>query len=180
MAAIVCLLRGVNVGGNKLIRMDTLRDLCVSLKLRDARTFLQSGNVVFTVAESNLDRLARRIEDGIEKRVGFRPDVILRTADEMRSVVKRNPFAGRADVAPNALIVIFLAADPTAAATQKLLEVNKGPEEVKVSCREAYVHYGAGMGRSKFTLPVIEKALGTRGTGRNWNTVNTLLEMATE
>jgi uncharacterized protein (DUF1697 family) len=174
MPAIVCFLRGVNVGGNKMIRMDALRELCVSLKLRDPRTCLQSGNVVFTTAESNLVRLARRIEEAIEKSVGFRPDVILRTADEMRAVVQRNPFAGRADVAPNKLVVVFLAAE-----AGKPPGIT-GPEEVRISGREAYIHYFNGQGRSKLTLPVIEKALGARGTARNWNTVMTLLGMATE
>jgi uncharacterized protein (DUF1697 family) len=174
MASIVCFLRGVNVGGNKMIKMDALRELCISLKLRDPRTYLQSGNVVFTAAEGSLDRMARRIEDAIEKRVGFRPDVILRTADEMRDVVKRNPFAGRADVPPNKLIVVFLAAEPGKPSGFA------GPEDVRISGREAYIYYVNGQGRSRLTLPVIEKALGARGTARNWNTVNMLLEMAAE
>src|SRR5215471_10775635 len=92
MLAVVALLRGVNLGGHKQIKMDVLRGLCESLGLCNPQTYIQSGNVVFTTKERDFPKLAPRIEAAIEKRAGFRPDVILRTCAEMRDVIARNPF----------------------------------------------------------------------------------------
>ena len=89
MAVIISMLRGVNVGGHNKIKMDALRALYASLKLRDAQTYVQSGNVIFRSDKRDIARLSKQIEDGIERKFGFRPDVILRTAAEMREVMAR-------------------------------------------------------------------------------------------
>ena len=73
MAVIISMLRGVNVGGHNKIKMDALRELYQSLKLRDAQTYVQSGNVIFRTDERDISRLAKRIEAGIERKFGFRP-----------------------------------------------------------------------------------------------------------
>src|SRR5437879_8558787 len=86
MTVIISMLRGVNVGGHNKIKMEALRALYESLKLRDAQTYVQSGNVIFRTEERDMLRLAKRLEDGIERKFGFRPYVILRTAAEMRDV----------------------------------------------------------------------------------------------
>ena len=106
MALIVSMLRGVNFGGHNKIKMDALRALCESLKLRDAQTYVQSGNAILRTDERDIARLAKRIEDGIEKKFGFRPDVILRTAEEMREVIARNPFAKRRGIEPSKLWLV--------------------------------------------------------------------------
>ena len=100
MTVIISMLRGVNVGGRNKIKMEALRALYESVKLHDAQTYVQSGNVIFRTDERDLLRLAMRIEDGIEKKFGFCPDVILRTAAEMRDVIARNPFAKRRGIEP--------------------------------------------------------------------------------
>jgi uncharacterized protein (DUF1697 family) len=79
MTVIISMLRGVNVGGHNKVKMDALRALYESMKLREAQTYVQSGNVIFRTDERDIARLAKRIEDGIERKLGFRPDVILRT-----------------------------------------------------------------------------------------------------
>src|SRR5436853_7196568 len=84
MTVIISMLRGVNVGGHNKIKMDALRDLYESLKLRGAQTFIQSGNVVFSTSETDLGRLAERIGKGIERRFGFRPEVVVRTSSELK------------------------------------------------------------------------------------------------
>lgn len=177
MSAIISLLRGVNVGGHNKIKMDELRALCESLGLRDAQTYVQSGNVVFNSKEKNLARLAGKIEDAIEKKCGFRCDVILRSAPEMKDVVARNPFARRRDLNPGKLVVTFLAEDPGASVRQAVLALKAGPEEVHMHDRELYIYFPDGMGRSKL-VPVLTRALKNSGTARNWNTVMKLLEMA--
>ncbi|HLK06651.1 MAG TPA: DUF1697 domain-containing protein [Candidatus Angelobacter sp.] len=178
MPVIVCMLRGVNVGGHNLIKMDALKALCESLKLKDPQTYAQSGNVVFNSEEKNLAKLANRIQDAIEKSRGFRPGVVLRSAADLREVVARNPFAKRKDIEPGKLLVNFLAADPGKDAREKALAIKIGPEEMHLIGREAYIYFPDGQGRSKFPWPAIERALGTSGTGRNWNSVTKMLEMA--
>lgn len=178
MTVAIALVRGINIAGHNTIRMEALRNLHESLGLSDVGTYVQSGNVVFRTRLRNPARLARRIEDAIERSHGFRPTVFVRTAAELKAAAARNPFGGRPGIEPGKLVVIFLADQPSAAAEQALLGIKVGPEEFQVRGRELYVYFPNGVGRSKFTLTLIEKTLETYGTGRNWNTVARLLEMA--
>src|ERR1700704_894959 len=100
MAVIISMLRGVNVGGHNMIKMDALRALYESLGLRDAQTYVQSGNVVFRTQGRDLALIWKKIENGIERTFGFRPSVIVRTDSEMRDVIARNPFANRDGIEP--------------------------------------------------------------------------------
>ncbi len=178
MTAVISMLRGVNVGGHHKIKMESLRALCESLGLRDAQTYVQSGNVVFRTEERDPVRLTQRIEDKIEKVFGFRPHVISRTPSEMRDVIARNPFLKRRDLDPSQLLIVFLASIPSAELRDKALQVKTGPEELRIDGRELYIYFPNGMGQSKLSYTAIEKKLKTPGTGRNWNTVRKLLEMA--
>lgn len=178
MPVIICMLRGVNVGGHNKIKMDALKALCVSLKLQDPQTFIQSGNVIFGTQEKDLAKLATRIQDAIERKIGFRPAALLRTARELREVIARNPFAGRSGIEPGKLLVMFLADGPGKEAREKALAITTGPEEMHLIGREAYIYFPDGQGRSKLPWPKIERALETSGTGRNWNSVIKMLEIA--
>lgn len=177
MTVIISLLRGVNVGGHNKIPMDALRELYKSLGLQEARTYIQSGNVVFRTENRDLVRLAILIESAIERKFGFRPGVVVRTCSEMRDVVARNPFAARADIDPRKLLVIFLAGDPGPEAREKVLALKMEPDELRIGHRELYIHYPDGMGRPRISWAAIEKTLKTSGTGRNWNSVLKLLEI---
>ena len=179
MTTFIALLRGVNVVGRNQISMETLREICISLQLRNPRTYIQSGNVVFGARQADLSKLAARIESAIEKRCGFRPSVMLRTAAEMREVVARHPFAGRAGLEPSKFAVFFLADPLSAEVAEKTLAINVGPEEIRVDGRELYVYFPDGQGRSKL-LPVLERTLKMPATARNWNTVSRLLAMCEE
>ena len=178
MAAIVCLLRGVNLGGHNLIKMDALRALCISLKCRNPQTYVQSGNVVFDSAEKDWPKLSQKIAAAIEQKCGFRPSVILRTASELRAVVRRNPFAGRSGIEPGKLLVTFLAEKPGRAAVAALKERAISPEELHLIGSEIYTYFPNGAGRSKLNWSSLDKTLQTTGTARNWNTVTKLLAMA--
>jgi uncharacterized protein (DUF1697 family) len=178
MAMVIAMLRGVNVGGHNKIKMEALRALCKSLKLRDACTYVQSGNVIFRTEEKDLELLAERIQRKIEQRFGFRPEVILRTLGELKAVIARNPFAKRRDIEPGKLLVFFLTGDPGSEIRGKIMNIKTEPEELYFDGRELYIHFPNGMGRSKMSWPKIEKALKTAATGRNWNSVTMMLEMA--
>ena len=98
MAVVVSMLRGVNVGGHNKIKMEALRQLSDSLGLKGAQSYIQSGNVVFKTKEKNLSRLASRIVNAIEQGFGFRPNVILRTHNELNEVIRKRK--GRSGAAP--------------------------------------------------------------------------------
>jgi uncharacterized protein (DUF1697 family) len=178
MPVLVSMLRAVNVGGHSKIKMDALRDLYVSLKFENPQTYLQSGNVIFKTNERNLDLVAKRIQSAIEKKFGCRTDIILRSTEDLRSVVKKNPFARRADIEPSKLLVFFLAADPGNEARKTLLAQKFAPEEIHAIGRELSIYFPEGMGKSKLPFPRIYKLLQTPGTGRNWNSVVNMLEIA--
>jgi uncharacterized protein (DUF1697 family) len=178
MPAIICMLRGVNVGGHNKIKMDALRALCGSLKLECAQTYVQSGNVVFFSAEKNLVLLSKRIEEAIERKFGFRPGVVLRSTAELRKIIGKNPFVGRNDIEPAKLLVVFLASAPAKIARDKLLKFDARGEELHMHGSELYVYFRNGMGQTKLSWPALRKTLNSSFTGRNWNTVTKLLEMA--
>ena len=178
MAVVISMLRGVNVGGHNKIKMEALRALYESLKLRNAQTYVQSGNVIFKSEEKDLGLIAKRLQSGIERSFDFRPDIILRTTSELRNVIARNPFAARHNIDPSKLLVTFLASDPGEEAREKALGIKTDPEELRIHGREAYIHFPNGIARPKMRWPLIEKILKTSGTGRNWNTVTKLLEIA--
>ncbi len=178
MAVIISMLRGVNVGGHNKIKMDALRALYESLKLRDPQTYVQSGNVIFRTEERDLVLLTRRIQNGIEQTFGFRPDVIVRTTSELSDVIAKNPFARRRGIDPSKLLITFLASDPDTEARDKVLRIKTEPEELRIVGRELYIYFPNGMARPKLSWAVIQKTLKTSGTGRNWNSVTKLLEIA--
>ena len=178
MSVIISMLRGVNVGGHNRIKMDELRAVYQSLGLRDAQTYIQSGNVVCRADKRDLATVCTRIEKGIERNFGFRPGVIVRTATELREVIVRNPFAKRSGIDASRLLVSFLASSPAADALDKVLKIKCKPEELRVSGRELFIYFPNGMARPKLSLATVERTLKISSTGRNWNTVRKLLEMA--
>ena len=178
MTAIVSMLRGVNVGGNKKIKMDELRALYESLGFRSPQTYIQSGNVVFGTQARDMAKLAKRIEDAIERAFGFHSSVFVRSAAEMRAAIGGNPFAVRANIDPAKLLVTFYATAPNAHECDAVLALNTGPEELRVVGRELFIYYPDGMGRPTLPPSALGKALKLEGTGRNMNTALKLLEMA--
>lgn len=179
MPVFVVLLRAVNVGGNAIIPMAALRDMCESEGLKDPRTLLQSGNLV-VAARTTPAALAKKMEAAIRKRFKHEVRVIVRTPGELRDAVKRNPFPAAARDDPGHLLVTFLDKAPTTAAAAALAQWKHATEPHKVDGRELFIHYASGVGTSKFVGPTIEKTLATHGTARNWNTVGKLIKLAEE
>jgi len=162
-------IRGINVGGHGKLAMVDLREICESIGLKNVKTYLQSGNVVFEAKAAD----AKKLESAIGKAV------MLRTAEELRAVVEANPFQADARRDPARVVVMFLASAPAAEAAASLQQANKGPEQAQVIGRELYVWYPNGQGTSKFTGALIEKKLGVAATARNFNTVAAMLELLT-
>ena len=167
----VALLRAVNVAGHQMIGMADLRGFLTALGFTDVRSLLQSGNLVFRGGAKTSTPLERLLETEAEERLALRTDVFVRTAAEWKAVVARNPFPAEAERDPGHLLVMFLKDAPAAGAVRALQAAIVGREVVRADGREAYIVFPDGVGRSRLTTALIEKHLGTRCTGRNWNTV---------
>lgn len=167
MAITIALLRGINVGGSGLLAMKDLVALCSKCGFANARTYIQSGNVVFESALKE-EAVRQALEKALAAKMGKPVDVTVRTAAEMRAVLEANPFAEKE---PNKTVVVFL----TGKAPAEALRGVTGPagEQVRAGKREVYVYYPEGQGRSKLKL-----SLNEAGTARNMNTVAKLVALA--
>jgi uncharacterized protein (DUF1697 family) len=180
MPIYIGLLRAVNLAGKNAVSMSALRELLADLGMPDARTLLQSGNVVFRSDIRSAAKVEKLLEDAVEKRFGLKTEFFVRTTEEMNTIVADNPFPREAKQDPGHLLVGFLKDAPDAAAVTALQKAIVGREVVRAIGRHSYVVYPDGVGRSKLTSALAEKKLGTRGTGRNWNTVLKLQALANE
>jgi uncharacterized protein (DUF1697 family) len=174
----IALLRAVNVGGRSAVAMSDLRDLLTALGFKEARSLLQSGNLVFRSGKQSGAALERLLEAEAGKRLKLHADFFIRTAKEWETIIAKNPFRDEARRDPGHLVVMALKDAPDAEAVEALRAAIKSREVVHAEDRHAYIVYPDGIGRSRLTNRVIEGKLGTRGTGRNWNTVLKLAELA--
>ena len=171
MPTYIALVRGINVGGYKMVAMSDLRDWLAALGFAEPRTLLQSGNLTFRAPARSTAQLERTLETEARSRLRLHADFFVRTAGEWREVIAGNPFRQQAARDPARLLVMFLKDAPQPAAVTRLQSAITGPELVRANGRQAYVVFPDGIGRSRLSSTVIEKKLDTRGTGRNWNTV---------
>lgn len=174
MTTYVGLLRAINLGSHNKIAMAELRQLLVDLNFEDPKTLLLSGNIVFGAATQPTAVLERQLENATEKRLGVTTDFFVRTAKEWKAIVAANPFPADAKRDPSRLVMMCLKDAPPASAVAALQSAIRGREVVKAKGPQAYFVYPDGIGRSKLTIALIERVLGTRGTARNWNTVTRL------
>jgi uncharacterized protein (DUF1697 family) len=173
----VALLRAVNLAGKNAVAMAELRAWVEDLGFQNPRTLLQSGNVVFEGREQATDRIEARLEAGARQRLGVETSFFVRTGDQIAELVARNPFKKKA-ADPGHLLVVFMKTELNARAVRALQDAVVGREVVRGAGRQLYAVYPDGVGRSKLTAALIERKLGGAGTGRNWNTVQKLKELA--
>lgn len=174
----IALLRGINVGGNRRVGMADLRALMVELGFVDARTHLQSGNVVFTASEVP-EATAKRIEARLKADMGLDVSVLVRTRDDFAAIVARNPLRECA-VDPSRHLVVFLSAAADSAVIRGIDAARFEPERFSAHGREIYVWLPEGVQRAQLTHAFWERQLGVVATARNWNTVERLLTLADE
>ena len=158
--------------------MPKLRDLLIEVKLGNPRTFLQSGNVVFTSTSANTSSLERKLEIATEKRFGFCPTYTLRGQRELDSAIAGNPFPKEARSDPSHLVMLFPKTAVSAKTVTRLRTAIRGREVVAGEGRALYLYFPDGIGPSKLTPAIVEKTLGTPATMRNWNTVTKLSALA--
>lgn len=180
MPTYVSMLRGINVGGKKSMKMDQLRELFAALGFARVKTYVQSGNVVFKARKSSPADLSRKIEERILSEFGFSVSVISKTAEEISRAIRNNPFLKEKGIDPAKLHVTFLSDAPPEKALQKLKALGAEPDRFRSRGAEIYVFCPNGYGRTRLSNNVLEKLLSVRATTRNWNTVNQFYRIATE
>jgi uncharacterized protein (DUF1697 family) len=175
MPVYVAMLRGVNVGGNPR-KMEWLREVCAELGFGDARTYLQSGNVVLS-SRLGADVVARKLKAKIDGQTRLPVPVVVRAATEMARIVAVNPFLKQKGIDATKLHVTFLERMPAKPDTARLDKLAGTRDEYRLAMREVYLHCPINYGQTKLSNAAIEKVLGS-ATTRNWNTVTTLAAMA--
>jgi uncharacterized protein (DUF1697 family) len=172
----VALLRAVNVGGNNKVPMARLRELAEGLGYTDVATYVQSGNLVLSADTKKAGQIETALAEVIRTDLGVDIAVMARSRKELADVIAANPFGDIADD-PRRLLVNFLAAQPAA---EKIRGLDRGefdPERYEFGDRCMYQWFPNGVGRSKLATAPWDRRLGVKGTGRNWRTLTTLLEM---
>lgn len=179
MGRYACLLRAVNVSGQRKLTMSKLREVCSSLGCTEVATYLQSGNVVLTSKLAQA-KLGDRVKQAIAAEFGFEDvDVLVWTAEELSALVRGNPFVARGcDLSK--LHVTFLGKEVKPAELKGIDAKAFLPDEFALGKKAVYVHCPDGYGRSKLNNALFERKLGLRATTRNWRTVNSLLELASK
>lgn len=182
MPVYVSMLRGINVGGHKRIKMDELRASFEVLGFEQVKTYIQSGNVVFKTKKTSASVLSKQIEEKILSDFGFSVSVISRSSDEMAGTIERNPFLkergiDREKIDHEKLHVMFLSEVPAPAAVNKLSDLTTAPDQCWSVDREIYFYLPNGVSQSVLMKSPVDRILGVVTTTRNWKTVNSLHQM---
>jgi uncharacterized protein (DUF1697 family) len=179
MARHIALLRGINVGGHKKVQMARLRELMERLGHRDVRTYVQSGNVVFTGPDEPPEAVAAGLEAQLAAELGFEVSVLVRSRDELAEIVRANPLR---DVAtePARHHVIFLSAEVAPERLAGIEAADFAPDAFLLRGREIHLWTPDGVGDSRLAKALTDKRLGVTATARNWRTVERLLALADE
>jgi uncharacterized protein (DUF1697 family) len=176
MKTYIALFRGLNVGGNNILPMNELVSVLEKTGARSVKTYIQSGNAVFQVEETDASLLSIKIAAAIKKSHGFEPRVLLLGLEEMEKAVESNPFP-EAESEPKALHLYFLDAIPENPDFDTLASIKSKRERFALKDGVFYLHAPEGIGRSKLAANA-EKLLGVSATARNWRTVCKIMAMA--
>lgn len=179
MARFVALLRGVNVGGHRIIPMEKLRGSCERMGLESVRTYIQSGNIVFE-SDARASVLCASISGRIQRDFGFEVPVVIRSERELSRTLKANPFLKEKGIEPSRLYVAFLSEVPRPSLVEALKKMDFGRDRFCHRGAEMYLHYPVSAAKTKLSNLALERILEVAATTRNWNTVNKLVEMMAE
>jgi uncharacterized protein (DUF1697 family) len=175
----ISIVRGINVSGQKVVKMDVLRKMYENLGFQKVTTYVQSGNVIFTAEPANPDELARAITQQIENDFGFEVPVIVLTIDHLRRIIDRNPWLEDNSHDKAFWHVTFLSSKPPKI-DAKIAEKKLDREAIYITDEAVYLYCPHGYGKTKLSNGFLETKLGVGATTRNWNTTNELLRIAQE
>jgi uncharacterized protein (DUF1697 family) len=177
MATYIAMLRGINVGSGKIVKMERLRASFEALGFDGVRTYVQSGNVIFESEQKSPAGLSNKIEEKIRRDFGFTVPVSVKTSKEMAQIVSDNPLVKEKGIDHSKLHVTFLSDPPPKTAVKVLEPLATDRERFRILNREIYLYCPDGYGNTKLSNNAIEKKLSVVATTRNRRTVNALLEM---
>ena len=177
----ISMLRGINVGGQKKIKMIDLKSLYELLEFQNVVTYIQSGNVIFDTTVTNKTGLKAKIEKSIKEKYKFHVPVEIRTNHEISKIIKNCPFDS-VDLVENGtkILVTFLSSNPSKTNVTNILKYVVAPEKLVVIGKEVYLYCPNGYGKSKLSNTFLEHKLGTKATTRNWKSVHKLYELSVE
>ena len=178
METYILILRGINVGGHKAIKMDALRVMLEDLDFKNVKTYIQSGNVVFQMEKAECRDLETKIEKKIASTFHFDVPVLVKRQIEVVNILKQNPFVNERDEAIEWLHVTFLSNIPEQQFVEKIKDLSTPPDEFILSETAIYLFCPKGYGNSKLSNTFFENKLKVMATTRNWRTVNELVRMA--
>lgn len=176
MQTYISILRGINVSGHKLIKMDALKTLFESLNFKNVKTYIQSGNIVFKCKTTKTPDLEKKIASQIKKEFDFDVPVMVKEIDELTAVLNQNPFIGKYDITK--LHVTFLSETPEKAAIDKVKEGKYAEDEFIVIEKSVYLFCPNGYGNTKLTNTFFENKFKVIATTRNWKTITELVNIA--
>lgn len=179
MANYISMLRGINVSGQKKIKMAELRAIYESAGFAKVATYIQSGNVVFSSSSTNTSEITKSIEDQVKKKLGYTVAVILRSANEFRKIINHNPFIGTEQIDTSKLHITFLSDKPSKEKIEALEPTIGSSEQFQTIGKEVYLYCPNGYARTELSNNFFEKKLALSATTRNWNTINKLHNIAT-
>lgn len=180
MQTYISFLRSVNIAGHNLIKMTELSELFKKMGFSDVKTYIQSGNIIFSISD---DLTSSDLSDNLEKailgRFSLQIHVMTRTTRELSEMFSNNPYLKEPDFDPSKSAVLFLHEEPSDAQIQKVKDINYPPDRFKIIGKEIFIYCPNGFGRTKIYTNFFEKKMGVIGTGRNWKTVTTVLNLIT-
>lgn len=180
MIRYVALLRGINVGGNRLIKMADLKEMFEAMKFKNVSTYIQSGNVLFDAKETDTDALRKKIEKALEKDLGYSVDIYLRSKEEMAAIVEYDAFKKMKAGEDAKVYVAFLSDTPTKAQIKAVEEASNETETFHVHKTELYLVSNRKPGDVFNIDTPVKKLLGMKNTARNWNTTQKLYALMTK
>ncbi|MFA6199944.1 MAG: DUF1697 domain-containing protein [Bacteroidales bacterium] len=178
MKTYISILRGINVSGHKLIKMDALRNLYENMGFVNAITYVQSGNVIFKGEDIEINSLEKKISQQIEKEFGFQVPVIVLSIKKLKHIIDNNPFAEDKNKDKSFFHITFLSSIPEKYDTNIIKDKKQDEEEIAFSDYAVYLYCPNGYGRTKLTNNFIESKLKVGATTRNWKTTLELLKIA--
>jgi len=173
----LALLRGINVSGHNMIKMDALKTVLENAGFQNVRTYIQSGNVFVDSEEEHGASVGFKIKQEIFKELGLEVPVVVISKDDLEACLKNNSYLKEKDCDTKKLYVAFISKELSSGALNDLRISQFKPDEAAIDKSRIYIKYAVGAGKTRLDQKYIEKKLNVVATIRNWNTVSTLLEM---
>lgn len=175
MAVFLSILRGINVSGQKMIKMTDLKALYEELSFKNVSTYIQSGNVIFENKEDK--ELCKKIEKKIFEKYNFLVPVIIRSMEEMETTINGNMFLKEKKIELDKLHVTYLEEEPLPENLEKIGNVQFEPDRFYISGKDIYIYCPGGYGKTKLNNTFFENKLKVKATTRNWKTTNEILRI---